>query len=61
MIISIPSFSLTANSWCLQSGDSDSTRNTMNPVVENANKISPMQEFIQIYTKDDYNIIQNNI
>ena len=58
-IISITSFMVIANLWWSHSGESDNTRNTMNPVVENANNIKPIdkrQTLYQNFKEDIYHI-----
>ena len=44
IVISIVSFITTADVWWSQSGDPESTKNTMNPVADSARHISPINE-----------------
>ena len=50
-MISKELFTITADSWCLESGEEDNTVNTINPVVEKANnKIPGKKSTYLLYT-----------
>ena len=51
IMISKELFTITADSWCLESGEEDNTVNTINPVVEKANnKIPGKKSTYLLYT-----------
>ena len=47
-MISKELFTVSADSWCLVSGDEDNTVNTMKPVVEKANNKIPEEKKLVI-------------